>query len=101
MHPSHNKTKACFAATFREQFLDLKAGVLLSLQSTLVKNVGRLQSHIICTWHATASSTETCAVFLKDCMHVLVAGPGWMCTLLLASLSGADNQNKQDAARKF
>ena len=30
-------------------------------------------------------------------MHVHAAGPGRTCTLLLASLSGADNQNKQDA----
>ena len=37
----------CFATTFREQFLDLKAGVFLSLQSMLVYIVvGRLQSHI-------------------------------------------------------
>ena len=37
----------CFAATFREQFLDLKAGVFLSLQSMLVYIVvGRLQSQI-------------------------------------------------------
>jgi len=30
-------------------------------------------------------------------MHVHVAEPGRTCTLVLASLSGADNQNKQDA----
>jgi len=34
-------------------------------------------------------------------MHVRVAGPGRTCTLILASLSGANNQNKQDAAHKF
>ena len=34
----------CFAATFCEQFLDLKAGVVPSLQRMLVLNVvGRLQ----------------------------------------------------------
>ena len=37
----------CFAATFRDQFSNLKAGVFLSLQSMLVYIVvGRLQSHI-------------------------------------------------------
>jgi len=69
MHPSHDKTIAyvpytCFAATFREQFLDLKAGVFISLHSMLVLIVvGRLQSHIICTRHATDSSSATCAAF--------------------------------------
>ena len=37
----------CFATTFREQFLDLKAGVFHSLQSMLVYIVvGRLHNHI-------------------------------------------------------
>jgi len=106
MHSSHNKAiayvqRTCFAATFWERFLDLKAGVFHSLLSMLVLNVvGRLQIHLRSTWHATTSRTETCAAFLKDCMHVHVAGPGRTCTLLLASLSDADNQNKQDAACK-
>ena len=69
MHSSHNRTIAyipytCFAATFKEQFLNLQAGVFLSLQSMLVLIVvGSLQNHIICTWHASDSSTETCAAF--------------------------------------
>jgi hypothetical protein len=55
---------------------DLKASVFLSLQSMLVLNVvGKLQSHIISTWHATASNTETCAAFFKECMHAHFAGP--------------------------
>jgi len=51
MHSSHNRTIAyipytCFAATFKEQFLDLQANVSLSLQSMLVLNaIGRLQIH--------------------------------------------------------
>jgi hypothetical protein len=52
MHSSHNRTVAyipytCFAATFKEQFLNLQANVSLSLQSMLVLNaIGRLQIHI-------------------------------------------------------
>ena len=34
-------------------------------------------------------------------MHVYVAGPGRTCTLLLASLSGADNQNKMLAIAPY
>ena len=107
MHPSHNKTIAyipytCFAATFKEQFLNLQAGVFLSLQSMLVLNVvGSLQIHLRSTWHATASSTKTRAAFFKDCMHVHVAGPGRTCKRLLASLSGADNQNKMLAIAPY
>jgi len=52
MRSSHNRTIAyipytCFAATFKEQFLDLQANESLSLQSMLVLNtIGRLQIHI-------------------------------------------------------
>jgi hypothetical protein len=62
------------AATFREQFLGLKAGVFLSLHSMLVLIVvGRLQSHIICTRHATVSCSATCAAFKRiACMFVLL-----------------------------
>ena len=87
MHSLHNKLVAyvpctCVAATLKEQFLNLKDVVSLSLQSMLVLNViGRLQIHLRSTKNATTSSTETCAAFLKDCMHVHIAGPGRTCKL--------------------
>jgi len=52
MHSSQDRTIAyipytCFAATFKEQFLDLQADVSLSLQSMLVlmNAIGTADSH--------------------------------------------------------
>jgi len=55
----------CFASTFCEHFLNLKAGVSFSLQSMPVLNViGRLQIHIRSTWHETTASIIKNALLL-------------------------------------